>query len=136
MGKSEMWFVKGPLTEEESGKAGGVAASVVRVIIDEDKDYHETICDDMDEDVAVKIVRCVNACDGLEDPKLYMDRLHIALAAAEAECAEWRQMTEWVPSQKYVWSERKDYVPHEVLSAIANDATRARLGLGRIGEAR
>jgi hypothetical protein len=72
----------------------------------------------------------------LADIEARAERAEEALAAAEAECAEWRQMTEWVPSQKYVWSERKDYVPHEVFSAIANDATRARLGMGRIGEAR
>jgi hypothetical protein len=49
-----------------------------------------------------------------------------ALAAAEAECAEWRELG--------MCEECDDF--SDVPAVLANDATRARLGLGRIGEAR
>ena len=53
------------------------------------------------------------------------DVLRQALSAAEAECAEWRE--------RGLIDDADDY--SDVPSVLANDATRARLGLGRIGEA-
>jgi hypothetical protein len=54
-----------------------------------------------------------------------VELLHQALAAAEAECAEWRDV--------YGMGGLSLGISQ---AANANDATRARLGLGRIGEAR
>jgi hypothetical protein len=57
-----------------------------------------------------------------------------ALAAAEAECAEWREKA-GCNYGKWSTDSEENYGAF-IPSADANDATRARLGLGRIGEAR
>jgi hypothetical protein len=66
------------------------------------------------------------------EEKYRFDILEAALAAAEAECAEWRELVG--RNRPPGWTERASW--EEVKSANANDATRARLGLGRIGKAR
>ena len=59
-----------------------------------------------------------------------------ALAAAEAECAEWRRNSGYVDTDG-LWHVATHVPAYAVAEAAnANDATRARLGLGRIGEAR
>jgi hypothetical protein len=91
---------------------------------------------------SARIVDCVNACAGLDDPAKELASLREALAAAEAECAAARtalsppplQMagpTDSIvpqPSPARRWADLRQ-------AANANDATRARLGMGRIGEA-
>jgi hypothetical protein len=59
-----------------------------------------------------------------------------ALLAAEAECAEWRRNSGYVDTDG-LWHVATHVPAYAVAEAAnANDATRARLGLGRIGEAR
>ena len=56
-----------------------------------------------------------------------------ALAAAEAECAEWRRNSGYVDTDG-LWHVATHVPAYAVAEAAnANDATRARLGLGRIG---
>jgi hypothetical protein len=65
-----------------------------------------------------------------------LDALREALAAAEAECAEWRRNSGYVDTDG-LWHVATHVPAYAVAQAAnANDATRARLGLGRIGEAR
>jgi hypothetical protein len=61
---------------------------------------------------------------GLERRGLEVARLMAALAAAEAECAEWRKSARAFGPTTALVTER------------ANDATRARLELPKIGEVR
>jgi len=85
---------------------------------------------------AARIVACVNACAGLDDPANELASLRAALAAAEAECAEWRRNSGYVDTDG-LWHVATHVPAYAVAEAAnANDATRARLGLGRIGEAR
>jgi hypothetical protein len=74
------------------------------------------------------------------DEDLAMDMLSVlteALSAAEAECAGWRRDAGYVGDEDGLWH-CAAHVPAWALAkeANANDSTRARLGLGRIGEAR
>jgi hypothetical protein len=63
-----------------------------------------------------------------------VELLHQALAAAEAECAEWRRNSGYVDTDG-LWHVATHVPAYAVAEAAnANDATRARLGLGRIGE--
>ncbi len=56
-----------------------------------------------------------------------------ALAAAEAECAEWRRNSGYVDTDG-LWHVATHVPAYAVAEAAnANDATRARLGLSRIG---
>lgn len=73
---------------------------------------------------------------GLERRGLEVARLMAALAAAEAECARWRDDGGMLYDGRWVWIGDDDMpVPELTLpEADANDATRARLGLGKIGE--
>jgi hypothetical protein len=82
--KSEIWYVVGPLAEEECGTAGGIPASVVRCLTFHDgHESQETICDELDEDVANQIAAGVNSLG--------------RIAELEAELARLRPLAELYP---------------------------------------
>ena len=106
IGKDELWEMW-LVQPTATGRAG-----IKLTVNDDGIVYKKTLCPDMDADTASRVVE-------------YVDSLREALAAAEAECAASRVL---IITGRY----HDDYGQ----AMQANDATRARLGLNRIGEAR
>lgn len=119
---------------------GAMAVSIISTTRDPDKHWngrHHYVGSLFYAPDMHRAVACVNACAGLDDPAKEIDALREALAAAEAECAEWREKAGLPPSpeDKLGWGTDSERNWEALIPAAdANDATRARLGLGRIGE--
>jgi hypothetical protein len=116
--KSEIWYVVGPLAEEECGTAGGIPASVIRCLTFHDgHESQETICDDLDEDVATQIALGVNSL--------------ARIAELEAENSRLRPLAELYPLAweecQYMRCRGSDWVE----AKIAHDKARAERGVGQ-----
>lgn len=64
----EPWFIQGGLTEEESCRAGGIAPTIIGVIQEDGENFAIDILDEMKDEDFERIVKCVNACAGMENP--------------------------------------------------------------------
>lgn len=67
----EPWYAIGPLTDEESGVAGGTPAEI-GVASDEPGDAPIVICECFNEADRDRAVACVNALAGIDDPAAFV----------------------------------------------------------------